>query len=520
MRDLPRTRQRARRGWGRPHRGRHAELRRRHAARGQERRLSRVPHGGPRGRGGRQHPRGPEAGVPELPPDPRRQRQAAGPAVPVAAVHAVPPADPLGPDEALPPSHPRGEDGLHELPQPPRDPDRQADRRQLRQREVPGVPRREARALPVGAPAGARELPQLPRPARHVTRADAARPQTPAVPALPLERPAPWDAVRAEPPGPGQRAERLLGRQPAPLPQLHERPGDGPRQQAPFRQVVPPMSRHLSLTGALVLATSIAAGAGPQEPPDPAPAPSPAPSPTPPAQPWRLHSNRRIDARVRPNVGLRPPALAPLYSPETPDFTGDVLSAPLFSIKTSLTTLGIWNRSTSLFGVKGNAVSSKLEEFRDLKDGVNAGLEAHARKEDAYLDVFGRHLGLADQDLTVEGGRAGVVALKLSWDETPHDYAFGARSLYGGAVPASLTISDRIQAGPPNPPSPPDAVRKLADYVAGSGQDVDLGLQRKKAGGEVTVLSLYPVTVRAQASNESRKGVRPFSESFGFANFV
>jgi len=280
------------------------------------------------------------------------------------------------------------------------------------------------------------------------------------------------------------------------------------------------MSRHLSLTGALVLATSIAAGAGPQEPPDPAPAPSPAPSPTPPAQPWRLHSNRRIDARVRPNVGLRPPALAPLYSPETPDFTGDVLSAPLFSIKTSLTTLGIWNRSTSLFGVKGNAVSSKLEEFRDLKDGVNAGLEAHARKEDAYLDVFGRHLGLADQDLTVEGGRAGVVALKLSWDETPHNYAFGARSLYSGVGTASLTISDRIQADLQSSSSPPDAVRKLADYVAGSGQDVDLGLQRKKAGGEVTLLSLYPVTVRAQASNESRNGVRPFSESFGFANFV
>jgi MtrB/PioB family decaheme-associated outer membrane protein len=56
--------------------------------------------------------------------------------------------------------------------------------------------------------------------------------------------------------------------------------------------------------------------------------------------------------------------------------------------------------------------------------------------------------------------------------------------------------------------------------VAGSGHDVDLGLQRKKAGGEVTLLSTYPITVRAQASNESRKGVRPFSESFGFANFV
>jgi len=89
-----------------------------------------------------------------------------------------------------------------------------------------------------------------------------------------------------------------------------------------------------------------------------------------PTQPWRLHSNRPIDARLRPNAGLHPRALAPLYSPETPDFTGDVRSGPLLSIKASLTTLGIWNRSTSLFGVEGNAVSSKFEEFRDLKDGA------------------------------------------------------------------------------------------------------------------------------------------------------
>jgi hypothetical protein len=281
------------------------------------------------------------------------------------------------------------------------------------------------------------------------------------------------------------------------------------------------MNRHASLTGAVVLATSIAAAAGPQAPsPDPAPAPSPTPSPMAPIQPWRLHSNRRIDARLRPNAGLHPPALAPLYSPETPDFTGDVPSGSLFSMKASLTTLGIWSRSTSLFGVEGNATSAKLEEFRDLKDGVNAGLEAHARKEDAYLDVVGRHLGLLDQDLNVEAGRAGILALRLSYDQTPHNYAFGARSLYSGVGTAALTISDRIRADLQNSLSPPDATRRLADYVAGSGHDVDLGLQRKKAGGEVTLLSIYPVTVRAQASQESRKGVRPFSQSFGFANFV
>jgi hypothetical protein len=281
------------------------------------------------------------------------------------------------------------------------------------------------------------------------------------------------------------------------------------------------MRNPILVTGVIVLASAISVAAAPQAPPaEPEPSPSPSPSPPAPAQPWRLYSNRRIDARLLPNAGLHPPGLAPLYSPETPDFTGDVRSGPLFSIRASLSTLGIWNRSTSLFGVEGNAVSSRFEEFRDLREGVNVGLETHARKEDAYLDVVGRHLGLADQDLTVEGGRAGTATLKALFDETPHNYAFGARSLYSGVGTASLTISDRIRADLQSSSSPPDGLRKLADYVAGSGQDVDLGLQRKKGGGEVTLLSSYPITIRAQATNESRMGVRPFSESFGFANFV
>jgi MtrB/PioB family decaheme-associated outer membrane protein len=280
------------------------------------------------------------------------------------------------------------------------------------------------------------------------------------------------------------------------------------------------MRKLVLLTGALGLAAAITAAAGPQaSAPDPVPSPSPTPSPAAP-QPWRLYSNRRIDARLQPNAGLHPPALFPLYSPETPDFTGDVRSGPDISIKASLTTLGIWNRSTSLFGVEGNAVSAKFEEFRDLREGVNAGLEAHARKDDAYLDVVGRHLGLADQDLTLEGGRAGTLALKLLYDETPHNYAFGARSLFSGVGTATLTISDRIRADLQGSSSEADALKKLADYVAGSGHDVDLGLQRKKVGGEVTLLSTFPITIRAQGSNEARNGVRPFSESFGFGNFV
>ena len=55
------------------------------------------------------------------------------------------------------------------------------------QREVPRLPHREARAVPLGARAGPRELPQLPRPPRLQPRQDARRQAALPLPALPPE---------------------------------------------------------------------------------------------------------------------------------------------------------------------------------------------------------------------------------------------------------------------------------------------------------------------------------------------
>src|SRR4029077_3096724 len=182
---------------------------------------------------------------------------------------------------------------------------------------------------------------------------------------------------------------------------------------------------------------------------------------------WYLKSNRNIDPRVRPNAGLRTPnayypiANGPLlyrtFSPVAPDFLGVQATTP-WSMRGSL----------ALFGVDDQRASSKLQEFRDLRDGATAGLEAHYREGRRTFNLLGRELGRGDQDLTMDGGTAGVFQWSMLYDETPHTYAFGARSLYSGVGTNTLTIADGIRRDLQNSTSLADATAKLNGYVSQS----------------------------------------------------
>ena len=103
------------------------------------------------------------------------------------------------------------------------------------------------------------------------------------------------------------------------------------------------------------------------------------------------------------------------------------------------------------------------------------------------------------------------------YDETPHNYAFGVPSLYGGIGTGRLTIADPIQADLQSIGDPVALAARTQTYVD-SAHTVDLSLSRQKAGGEFTLVQTYPLIVKASFTNESRDGVRPWSGSFGFAN--
>jgi len=226
--------------------------------------------------------------------------------------------------------------------------------------------------------------------------------------------------------------------------------------------------------------------------------------------PWALYSTANVDPRVKPNSGIRLPALFPNFSPVVPDFDRTLADTRNWSIKVSL----------AEFVAYVNPRSSKFDEFRDVRDGAVAGVEAHYREGTKYLNLVGRNLGRKDEDLYAEGGVSGKYILSFFDDWTPHNYMFGARSLYSGVGTGNLSISDSIRTDIQNSTSIADANTKLAAYDSQQGQSVDLGLQREKIGGDITLVKTYPWSIKLGATDESRDGERPWSGSFGFDEYV
>ena len=235
--------------------------------------------------------------------------------------------------------------------------------------------------------------------------------------------------------------------------------------------------------------------------------------------PWSLLSTRIIDPRIRPNAGLRVPRSyypikdGPLLyanvSPVEPDFLGGFQSSD-------------WSVSQSMagFGVGDDHVSSKFEEFRDVRSGITAGIEGHYRSDNTIFNLLGRDIGRGDQDFNLDGGELGKYLYSISYNETPHTYAYGARSLYSGIGTNALTLPDGMQRDLQNSTSMADLQTKMQRYVDTGATSIDESLHRQNISADMTILATYPFVLKLSAGNESRQGIRPWSGSFGFDNFV
>lgn len=243
---------------------------------------------------------------------------------------------------------------------------------------------------------------------------------------------------------------------------------------------------------------------GPETATQPAAAPQAAFSP-----PVRLPSLRNIDFRLRPNAGIRLPALGPRASGFEPSPSESAAAAIPWSIRASLVTLGA-DRARQ---------SAKFQEYRDVRDASVGGIEAHFRNDTRLLNLVGRHLGLRDQDVAIDGGEPGKYLFAFGYGEIPHNFSYDSRSLFAGIGTGQLTVSDRIQADLQSSTTTQEAAARIAAFQGQSPQTVDLGLLRRKIGVDFALLAAYPFTFRAVANNESRSGMRPSAFSFGLGNF-
>jgi len=226
---------------------------------------------------------------------------------------------------------------------------------------------------------------------------------------------------------------------------------------------------------------------------------------------FHLYARRLIDLRMRPNSGFRLPALVPAFSPRPPDYEGTYRQpGRQFALSASI----------AVSGASGARESAKAQEFRDLDAGVSVGLDAFLRDRRNYLRLTGRHLGLDDQDATIEWRRPGLLTARASYSQIPHNYAFGATSLYRGVGSGVLEIPDAVQTSLAGASDDFDAAARAARAVRDFGQPVHLRHRRDRTGLSVELLPSEALAISFESKEESRVGTRPWSGSFGLRNVV
>ncbi len=228
------------------------------------------------------------------------------------------------------------------------------------------------------------------------------------------------------------------------------------------------------------------------------------------AIPFRLFTRRDVGLRLRLNTGMRVPRLEPTFSPRTADYFGyDRHQGPLYAVAVSIATLSADDERDSFKG----------QEFRDFEEDLAAGIDFLVRSEHDQLRLTGRHLNLDDRDVDLEWRRFGVLKTRLHYNRIPHNFAFGARSLYSGVGTGRLTIDDSARQTLQGSTSLVDAAERARQLVAGAPA-IDIGLARDRLGLKLDITAFDPLAIEISIDDESREGARPWAGSFGYANLV
>lgn len=171
---------------------------------------------------------------------------------------------------------------------------------------------------------------------------------------------------------------------------------------------------------------------------------------------------------------------------------------------------------------------SKFEEYQEVHRGFNFdlfqfGLEG--KDNPYYLRGSGTKIDRDDQSFDLTFGKYGELMVSFSWDEIPHFFSTGSKSLLthtGGGnfvfdnAAARQFFTDNDPLSPPAPPDAGDAATAtLARQLVDAAPSIDLHLQRRRAKGEI-LYSLYPGSglrwnFRFHIDNEDKDGNRALS---------
>ena len=132
----------------------------------------------------------------------------------------------------------------------------------------------------------------------------------------------------------------------------------------------------------------------------------------------------------------------------------------------------------------GTQDASKLEEYRDLSDGVLTNFDIRARSGKSWFDAFGENIGRDDMYLAARGGVYDMFKARIYTDWFKHNFVFDARTPFAGAGTGTQTAT----FPQPNP---------------ATWNTTDIGHKRKDTGGYFEWQSFSPWYFRVDA-NEVR----------------
>ena len=85
---------------------------------------------------------------------------------------------------------------------------------------------------------------------------------------------------------------------------------------------------------------------------------------------------------------------------------------------------------------------SKVQEYRDLRDGVLSNIEARGRNaRGTWYDFFGENFGRDDMYLNLRGGQYDAWKYRLYWDWIPHDRGINMRTPFINPPSGDVTAS-------------------------------------------------------------------------------
>jgi MtrB/PioB family decaheme-associated outer membrane protein len=142
---------------------------------------------------------------------------------------------------------------------------------------------------------------------------------------------------------------------------------------------------------------------------------------------------------------------------------------------------------------------AKLNEYRDISNGVIENIDLQGSSSRNYVRFFGENFNLRDEYLNLRGGSYGVYKYQLYEDKIPHNLSWGALTPLSGTGGTLLTLPGAVPGNPAYPPAQNPSTWNQFDYK----------LQRNTYGGNVEFTDNSPWHSRLDFTETTMKGVRP-----------